>query len=70
MILVRTDLPCLRVGCHSWYLSITGVIHHVQSYFSKPTVRVLLDSHIRTIVLLTGGKITVFKLCNYDKGMM
>jgi hypothetical protein len=32
-ILVRTDHPYLRVGCHSWYQSITGVIHHVRPYF-------------------------------------
>jgi hypothetical protein len=29
-----------------------------------------LDAHIRTIVVLTGGKLIVFKLCNYDKGMV
>jgi hypothetical protein len=59
MILVRTDYPCLRVGCHGWYQSITSVIHHVRSYFQKPTVRIHSYAHIRTIVVLTGGKLTM-----------
>jgi hypothetical protein len=48
----------LRVGCHSWYQSLTGVIYHVRSYFQKPTVRKRLEAHIRSIVVLTGGKLT------------
>jgi hypothetical protein len=35
-----------------------GVIHHVRSYLQKPTVRKRLDARIRTIVFLTGGKLT------------
>jgi hypothetical protein len=35
-----------------------GKIHHVRSYFQKPMVRIGLDAHIRTIVVLTGGKLT------------
>jgi hypothetical protein len=31
-------------------------------------MRIHIYAHIRTIVVLTGGKLTVFKLCNYDKG--
>jgi hypothetical protein len=58
MILVRTNHPCLRVERHSWYQSITGVIHHVWSYLQKSTMRICLDAHIRTIVVLTGGKLT------------
>jgi hypothetical protein len=58
MILVRTNHLCLRVGCPSWYQSITGVIHHIRSYFEKPTVRKHLYTHIRTIVVLIGGKLT------------
>jgi hypothetical protein len=58
MILVRTNHPCLRVECHNWYQSITGIIHHIRSYFQKPTVRIWLDAHIRTIVVLIGGKVT------------
>jgi hypothetical protein len=27
-ILVRTNHPCLRVGCHSWYQSLTSIIPH------------------------------------------
>jgi hypothetical protein len=58
MILVRIDHHCLRVGCHRWYQSITGVIHRIRLYFQKPAVRIRLDVHIRTIVVLTGGKLT------------
>jgi hypothetical protein len=58
MILVWTDHPYLRVGCHSWYQIITSIIQHVQLYFQKPMVRIRLDVHIRTIVMLTGGKLT------------
>jgi hypothetical protein len=60
MILVKTDHPCLRVGHHNWYKSITCIIHHVQSYFRKHAVRKRLDGHIRTIVVLTNGKLTRF----------
>jgi hypothetical protein len=60
MILVKTNYSCLRVGCHSWYQSIMGVIHHVRPYFQKHTVRKYLDAHIRTIVVLTCGKLTGF----------
>jgi hypothetical protein len=58
MILNRTDHPCLRVGHHKWYQSITGIIHHVRSYFQKPMARIHLEAHIRTIIVLTGGKLT------------
>jgi hypothetical protein len=57
MILVRTDRPCLRVGHHRWYQSITGIIHHVRSYFQKSMVMIPLDAHIRTIVVLTSDKL-------------
>jgi hypothetical protein len=60
MILVSTNHPCFRVRCHSWYQSLTGIIHHVRSYFQKPMVRIHLDAHIRIIVVLTGGKLTRF----------
>jgi hypothetical protein len=60
MILFRIDHPCSRVRRHRWYQSITDVIHHVQSYFQKHTVRKHLEAHIRTIVVLTGGKLTEF----------
>jgi hypothetical protein len=30
-------------------------------------VRKQLYVHIKTIIVLTGGKLTFFKLCNYDK---
>jgi hypothetical protein len=58
MILVKTDHPCLRVGRHSCYQSLTSIIHHLRPYFRKPMVRIRLDAHIRTIVVLTGGKLT------------
>jgi hypothetical protein len=54
----ETNHPCLRVGCHSWYQSITGVIHRVRPYFRKSMVRKFLDAHIRIILVLTGGKLT------------
>jgi hypothetical protein len=66
MILVMTDHPCLRVGRHNWYQSITGVIYRIPIF--ETTVRKCLDDHIRIIIVLTGGKLIVFKLCNYDKG--
>jgi hypothetical protein len=34
--------------------------------FLKTTVRKRLKARIRTVVVLTGGKLTVFKLCNYE----
>jgi hypothetical protein len=49
---------CLSVGCHSWYQSRTGIKRHWRPYFQKPTVRICFNVHIRTIVVLTGGKLT------------
>jgi hypothetical protein len=60
MILVTTNRICLRAGSHKWYQSITGVIRLLWPYFLKPTVRKHLDAYIRTIVVLTGGKLTGF----------
>jgi hypothetical protein len=60
MILIRTDHPYLRVGRHSWYQSILDIIHCLRPNFQKLTVRMRLDSRIRTIVVLTGGKLTGF----------
>jgi hypothetical protein len=57
-ILVRTNHPCLKVGCHIWYLSLMSIIPRWRPYFQKPMVRIQLDAHIRTIVVLTGGKLT------------
>jgi hypothetical protein len=56
-ILVRTNHHCLRVGYHSWYQSLMSIIPCWQPYFWKPMVRIWLDTHIRTIVVLTGGKL-------------
>jgi hypothetical protein len=56
----ETNRPCLRTGCHSCYQSITGVIYCIRSYFQKPTVRIRLEAHIKTIVILTGSKLTGF----------
>jgi hypothetical protein len=58
MILVRNNHPYVRVGCYNWYQSITCVIYRVRSYFQKPTMRIHLDAHIKTIVVLIGGKLT------------
>jgi hypothetical protein len=60
MILVRTNHPCLRVGRHSWYQSHYGYNTTRMVLFSKATVRICLDAHIRTIAVLTGGKLTGF----------
>jgi hypothetical protein len=57
-ILVRTDHPCLGVGCHSWYQGHTSIIRRGQPYFRKPMVRIHFNARIRTIVVLTGGKLT------------
>jgi hypothetical protein len=40
--------------------AITGVIHHVRPYLRKSMVRKHIDDHIKTIVVLTGGKLTGF----------
>jgi hypothetical protein len=58
-ILVGTKHPCLRVGRHRWYQRLTSIIPHWRPYFQKPMVRIRLNAHIRTIVVLTGGKLTV-----------
>jgi hypothetical protein len=57
-ILIRTDHPCLGVGCHSWYQSHTSIIQHWRPYVQKPMVRIRFNAHIRTIIVLTGGKLT------------
>jgi hypothetical protein len=57
-ILVRTDHPCLGVGCHSWYQSHMSIIQHWWPYFQKPTARTRFNARIRTIVVLTGDKLT------------
>jgi hypothetical protein len=35
-----------------------SIIHCLRPYFQKPTVMMHLDAQIRTIVVLTGGKLT------------
>jgi hypothetical protein len=58
MILIRTDHPYLRVGRHNWYQSHYGYNTSCTVLFSKTAVRICLDSHIRTIVVLTSDKLT------------
>jgi hypothetical protein len=58
MILVRTDHPYLRVGRHSLYQSRYGYNTLRTVLFLKTTVRIRFNAHIRTIVVLTGGKLT------------
>jgi hypothetical protein len=53
----ETNRPFLRAGHHSWDQSFTGVIRQVWPYFRKHTVRKCIDAHIRTIVVLIGGKL-------------
>jgi hypothetical protein len=57
-ILVRTNHPCLEVKCHSWYQRHTSIIRHWRPYFWKPTMRIGFNVRIRTIVVLTGDKLT------------
>jgi hypothetical protein len=58
MILVSTDHPCLGVGCHNWYQSRYGYNTSRTVLFLKTAVWIRLDADIRTIVVLTGGKLT------------
>jgi hypothetical protein len=57
MILLRTDHPYLRVGRHGWYQSHYGYNMSRTILFLKTTVKIRLDAHIRTIIVLTGGKL-------------
>jgi hypothetical protein len=46
-----------------------GIKYRVRSYLRKPMVRKRLDAHIRTIVVLSGGKansdlLSAFAFCN------
>jgi hypothetical protein len=54
----ETTWPCLRARGHNWYQSITGIKHHLWSYFQKYTVRKHIDARIRNIVVLKGGNLT------------
>jgi hypothetical protein len=58
MILFRTDHPCLMVEHHSWYQSHYGYNTLCAVLFLKTVMRTRLDAHIRTIVVLTGDKLT------------
>jgi hypothetical protein len=58
MILIMTDRPCLRVGRYRWYQSRYRYNTSRAVLFLKIAVRIHLDAHIRTIVVLTGGKLT------------
>jgi cytochrome c biogenesis protein ResB len=58
MILVKINHPCLRVRCHSWYQSHYGYNTSRTVLFLKTAVRMHVDAHIRTIVVLIGGKLT------------
>jgi hypothetical protein len=56
MILVMTHHPCLRVGCHRWYQSYYGYNTSCTVLFAKTNGEETLRSHIRTTVVLSGGK--------------
>jgi hypothetical protein len=58
MIPVMTDHPYLRVGRHSWYQSYYGYNTSHTVLFLKTVVRIRFNARIRTIVVLTGGKLT------------
>jgi hypothetical protein len=68
-IVVWTNHPCLGVGCHSWYQTRVSIIRHWRPYFWKSMVRIRFNVCIRTIIVLTGGKLTgiyflQFTFCN------
>jgi hypothetical protein len=58
MILVWTNRHFYGRGCHRWYQRHYeyNTLHTV--LFSKTVVRIRVDAHIRTIVVLTSGKLT------------
>jgi hypothetical protein len=56
-ILVKTNHPYLRVGRHSWYQSRTSIIRHRRPYFQKTYGEDSFNVCIRTIVVLTSGKV-------------
>jgi hypothetical protein len=58
MILVRTDHPYLRVRHHNWYQNRYEYNTSRTVLLSKAAVRIRLNAHIRTIVVLTGGNLT------------
>jgi hypothetical protein len=63
MIPVATNQACLRVGCHSWYQSHYKCNTSRTIIFVKTIrlrVMICVYAHIRTIVVLTGGKLTEF----------
>jgi hypothetical protein len=57
MIIVKTDHHCLRVRRHRWYQSHYGYNIPLTVLFLKTTVGIRLDAHVRTIVVLTGGRL-------------
>jgi hypothetical protein len=57
-ILVKTNHLYLRVGRHSWYQSHYRYNISCTILFWKTALRICLDAHTRTIVVLTGGKLT------------
>jgi hypothetical protein len=63
MILVSTDHPYLRVGHHRWYQSHYGYNTSRTVLILKTVVRIRLDAYIRTVVVLTVGKLTGIYLC-------
>jgi hypothetical protein len=68
-IMVKSDHLYLEVGCHNWYQSRYRYNTSRTVLFLKTTMRIHLDAHIRTIVVLTGGKLTgiyflQFTFCN------
>jgi hypothetical protein len=65
MILVRSDHSCLRVRRHRWYQSHYEYNTSRTILFLKTMVKILLDAHIRTKVVLTGGKLTWIYFCIY-----
>jgi hypothetical protein len=57
MILVVTNHPFEGQGRHRWYQSHYGYNISCTILFFKTVVRIRVDAYIRTILVLTGGKL-------------
>jgi hypothetical protein len=58
MILVSTNHPYLMVRQHRCYQRYYGYNTSYMILFLKTAMRICLNAHIRTIVVLRGGKLT------------
>jgi hypothetical protein len=73
MVLIVTNRPCLRAECHSWYQSHYGCNTSHTTIFAKTIclrVRIRVYDHIRTIVVLIGGKAKLGTFCIYFQNLL